>query len=134
VAEDDAEAVRWFTLSAEQGNLYAAHRLGVHYSRGDGVAEDDVEGVRWFRLAAEGGVAEAQLSMAVHYYGGEGVPGSLEEAFAWAAISAGQGNYQAARFQTRLEEDLTDEMLRRAAELAQTYWKQFVVPFLNQAN
>ena len=55
--QDDAEAVRWFRLAAEQGDATAQNNLGVRYGTGRGVPQDDAEAVRWYRLAAEQGHA-----------------------------------------------------------------------------
>ena len=74
VPKDDAEAVRWFRLAAEQGTARAQFNLGVMYDNGEGVPEDDAEAVRWYRLAAEQGYAAAQLNLGVMYANGEGVP------------------------------------------------------------
>ena len=57
--QDDAEAVRWYRLAAEQGDANAQYNLGVRYGAGEGVPPDDAEAVRWFRLAAEQGDATA---------------------------------------------------------------------------
>ena len=55
VPEDDAEAVRWYRLAAEQDDASAQYFLGFAYANGRGVPEDYAEAVRWYRLAAEGG-------------------------------------------------------------------------------
>ena len=36
VVEDDAEAVRWYRLAADQGVAIAQHNLGLMYGRGCG--------------------------------------------------------------------------------------------------
>ena len=41
VAQDAAEAVRWFRLAAEQGDALAQFDLGVMYATGGGVLQDD---------------------------------------------------------------------------------------------
>lgn len=133
LAEDDAEAVRWYLLAADQGNLYAAFRLGLHYNLGEGVTEDGVEGVRWYRIAAERGFAPAQLSLALHYQSGRGIQRSGEEAFAWATLAAEQGYRQAIGFLSVLDADLSAEAKQRGEELAQTYWDLYIVPFRNEA-
>ena len=46
VPEDDAEAVRWFRLAAEQGNAKAQFKLGAVPEQGNAV--------RLYRLAAGG--------------------------------------------------------------------------------
>ena len=66
VPQDDAEAVRWYRLAAEQGNAGAQLNLGAMYSNGEGVPQDDAEAVRWYRLAAEQGNAGAQLQPRGH--------------------------------------------------------------------
>ena len=53
--EDDAEAVRWYRLAADQGHADAQVFLGLKYANGEGVVEDDAEAVRWYRLAADQG-------------------------------------------------------------------------------
>ena len=75
VPEDDAEAVRWFRLAAEQQHASAQFRLGYLYSRGRGVSEDDAEAVRWYQVAAEQGHAEAQSILGRMYANGEGILG-----------------------------------------------------------
>ena len=52
VPQDDAEAVRWFRLAAEQGYAKAQYNLGVKYGDGKGVPRDYVEAHIWLNLAA----------------------------------------------------------------------------------
>ena len=62
VPEDDAEAVRWYRLAAEQGNVLAQVRLGWMYATGeagDGGPEDDVLAYMWANLAAAQGSSAA---------------------------------------------------------------------------
>ena len=65
VPQDDAEAVRWYRLAAEQGDAIAQSNLGVMYATGRGVPQDDAEAVRWYRLSAEQGNARAQGNVGV---------------------------------------------------------------------
>ena len=61
VRRDDAEAVRWYRLAAEQGVASAQHNLGIMYETGrGGVRQSYAEAVRWYRQAAEHGHANAQ--------------------------------------------------------------------------
>ena len=53
--EDDAQAVRWYRLAAEQGNAGAQTNLGLLYDNGDGVPEDDVFAYMWYNLSAAQG-------------------------------------------------------------------------------
>ena len=52
VPQDDAEAVRWYRLAADQGHVSAQYNLGVMYANGEGVSQDDVEAHMWTNLAA----------------------------------------------------------------------------------
>ena len=55
VPEDDAEAVRWYRLAAEQRNALAQTNLGFMYAYGDGVPEDLVFAYMWFDLSVAQG-------------------------------------------------------------------------------
>ena len=55
VPEDDAEAVRWYRLAAEQGLVNAQLRLGAMYAYGEGVPADYVLAYMWWNLAAAQG-------------------------------------------------------------------------------
>ena len=60
VDKDEAEAVKWYRLAAEQGYWLSQHSLGEMYAKGRGVKKDDAEALKWFKLAAEQGYAPAQ--------------------------------------------------------------------------
>jgi TPR repeat protein len=63
VPQDYAEAVKWFSLAAEQGYANAQYNLGVSYDRGEGVPQDHAQAVKWYRLAAEQEYAGAQNAL-----------------------------------------------------------------------
>ena len=50
VPQDEAEAVRWYRLAADQGLASAQFNLAVSYGEGEGVPQDNAEAVRWYRL------------------------------------------------------------------------------------
>ena len=60
VLKDEAEAVRWFRLAAEQGNTNAQNNLGVMYFTGEGVLKDDVLAHMWSNIAGANGFATAR--------------------------------------------------------------------------
>ena len=125
VAQDDAEAVRWWRLAAEQGNVSAQYKLGVAYDIGEGVAQDYAEAVRWYRLAAEQGNASAQYNLGVAYYFGEGVAQDYAEAVRWLRLAAEQGDARAQNtpleILTILVKVLTKTTLRQSGG---TVWRQ----------
>ena len=83
VAEDEAEAVKWFRKAAEQNYADAQCILGVGYTFGQGVAKDDVEAVKWFRKAAEQNLARAQFNLGTCYTFGRGVAKDYVQAVKW---------------------------------------------------
>ena len=85
-SKDDAEAVKWFRLAAEQGYAKAQVELGYRYRWGLGVPSDDAEAGRWLRLAAEQGHAKAQIEMALSYSQDDA------EAVRWVRLAADQGD------------------------------------------
>ena len=60
VAKDEAEAVKWYRLAADQGNASAQRNLGVMYAQGRGVAKGYAEAVMWLQKAANQGNTDAQ--------------------------------------------------------------------------
>ena len=55
VPEDDAEAVKWYRLAADQGDANAQFNLGVIYNNGEGVPRNYVTAYVWFNIAAASG-------------------------------------------------------------------------------
>ena len=51
VAQDSAEALKWYRLAADQGHAEAQLKLGKMYGSGKGVPQDDVEAHVWLNLA-----------------------------------------------------------------------------------
>jgi hypothetical protein len=70
VPQNYAEAVKWFRLGADQGNVSAEVNLGVAYENGHGVPRNYAEAMKWYRLSADQGNAEAQDQHAVLYRNG----------------------------------------------------------------
>jgi TPR repeat protein len=66
VAQDDAEAIRWFRKAAEQGNALAQFNIGVSYSKGKGVPRDLRQARLWMQKAAAGGNDDAKKWLAAH--------------------------------------------------------------------
>lgn len=45
IPQDEKEAIKWYRLAAEQGNVIAQFQLGVLYKYGEGVLHKDGEGI-----------------------------------------------------------------------------------------
>jgi hypothetical protein len=63
VAQDYAEAVRWYQLAAAQGHADAQFNLGVMFEKGVCVVNDIAEAIRHYRLAAAQGHARATAAL-----------------------------------------------------------------------
>jgi len=95
VAQDYAEAAKWFLLAAQQGQAQAQFNLGMMYATGQGVTQNHDESVQWYRRAAVQGLAVAQLNLGVAYATGQGVLQDEVEAVKWLRLAAEQGEPQA---------------------------------------
>ena len=90
VPEDDAEAVRWLRLAADQGLAEAARWLRLAADQGL------AEAAGWYRLLpADQGHAIAQYNLGWMYANGEGVPEDDAEAVRWYRLAADQGHADA---------------------------------------
>ena len=61
--KDDAEAVKWWRKSADQGNAEAQRNLSGMYLSGRGVNQDVAEATKWWRKAAGQDHEEARGDM-----------------------------------------------------------------------
>lgn len=95
VAQDYAEAAKWFLLAAQQGQAQAQFNLGMMYATGQGVAQNHDESVQWYRRAADQGLAVAQLNLGVAYAIGQGIAQDETEAVKWLRLAAEQSEPQA---------------------------------------
>lgn len=92
VTQDDARAVHWYRLAAEQGYAPAQLALGDMYFDGLGVPQDDAQAAYWYRLAAEQGNLDAQSNLGSMYEYGRGVAQDDTQAVHWYRLAAEQGH------------------------------------------
>ena len=132
VLKDDAEAVRWYRMAAEQGEALGQVLLGRMYATGQGVLEDDAEAVRWYRMAGEReapglGDIFGRILLGLGYATGEGVPEDSVLAHMWLNI-AGANSFEArgSMFETissdraLIEATMTADEVASAVDLART--------------
>ena len=122
VPQDYKEAVRWYRLSAEQGDAKAQNNLAVMYEKGQGVPQDYKEAVRLYRLSAEQGFAIAQFNLGVMYYNGQGVPQDYVLAHMWWSISSANGNKNAIKNRNIIAKRMSPSQIEKAQEMARN-WK-----------
>ncbi|MDA9967427.1 CHAT domain-containing protein, partial [bacterium] len=83
VEKNQAESVKWYRQSAEQGNAYAQLQLGLLYNLGDSIVEDTVEAAKWLEKAAEQEITLAYSALGeIYKYGGPQIE-DLSKALFW---------------------------------------------------
>lgn len=68
--QDDSEAVRWYTMAAEQGDADAQFNLGNAYYHGRGVRRDYRQAAYWWQRAADQGDSGAMHNLQTLYSSG----------------------------------------------------------------
>ena len=91
VAEDDAEAVRWFLLAAEDGFPTGQFNLANMYKNGAGVEQNLTVALGWYHAAARQGHPQAQMALMQAYYFGNGATPDNALAYMWITIAAEAG-------------------------------------------
>ena len=63
VTEDNAEAVKCYTLAAKRGNSKAQYRLGLKYKEGSGIEQNDIYAHMWLNISSTKGYKEAPKAL-----------------------------------------------------------------------
>jgi TPR repeat protein len=78
--EDIQQAIYWYRVAANSGDLFAQTALGMILEGGIGSAVDLVQARNWYRRAAGEGYPPAMVLLASLYSHGKGVPEDRDEA------------------------------------------------------
>lgn len=108
VAKDKAEAMKWFSKAAEQGNAHAQYCLGI-------MADSMNESVKWYIKAADQGHRAAQYELGYCYFNGIGIDKDIDKGLEWIKKAANQGNKDAKDW---LDYSVAVNRFREAAEQA----------------
>lgn len=94
VEKNPAEGLRWWKLSALQGDREAQHSLAIRLFEGDdGIPRDTDSALLWYEKAAEQGVVEAQFTLGDLYCDGEnGVTRDFSKAKYWLQRALDNGH------------------------------------------
>ena len=90
-AWDYKQAVKYYGLAADQGDMYAQYRLGFCYEYGFGVDRSYAMAVKYYHSAADQGYMYAQYNLGLYYENGWGVEKDEEEALKYYRLAAEQG-------------------------------------------
>ena len=100
---DPAKGIYWLKRSADNGNDYAAYRLGKEYLSGKNTVKDAETAVSYLRQAANNGNAYAQYLLGKLTLMGEGVLKDTDAAYEWFAAARANGHAYAEFFMKRME-------------------------------
>lgn len=78
-SEDDAEAVGWFMLAANQADAAGEYGLGYMYMKGEGIKKDSEKALYWLKRSAEKENNNAMKVMAQAYRFGPAKSGLPQE-------------------------------------------------------
>jgi hypothetical protein len=117
VPQDNAEAIKWFRMAADQGYAHAQNSLGVRLEE----AQDYVEAAKWYRKAADQGEAGAQHNLGAMYDRGQGVPQDYVIAHMWLNLAAAQGSEAARRHRDELAAKMIPDQIAQAQRLAREW-------------
>jgi localization factor PodJL len=91
VANNFAEAAKWYKLSADRGFALAQYRLANFLEKGTGLAPDIKEAKRYYEMAAAAGNASAMHNLAVIYASGKDGAQDYAKAVEWFGKAAERG-------------------------------------------
>jgi TPR repeat protein len=127
VATDPVEAVKWYGMAAEQGQLEGIYHLATMNARGQGIEKNEKEGVKLYRKGAELGSADCVLALGRCYLHGIGV--EVDSVMAYALFSASldgieypQQKEALTAKRDELAKELTEEQLGHAQPIIEE-WK-----------
>jgi TPR repeat protein len=118
VPQDYKEAMRWYTLAAQQGLFLSQYALGRMYYNGQGVAQDYKEAMRWWKLAAQQGDVSAQHNLGLLYGLGRGVLQDNTRAHMWFNIAAARGDKDGVKLRDAAARVMTPQEVAEAQRMA----------------
>jgi hypothetical protein len=121
VAKDYKEALKWYKLSAAQGNAEAQYELGGIYQQGYGVVlQDYKEAIRWYKLSAEQGYGPAQNGLGNIFK----ILQEYTKSHKWYNIAGANGFKDALNSRDMVEEEMTPTQIIKAQKLAKEWMEK----------
>jgi hypothetical protein len=124
IKSDWKEALKWFRLSAEQGNKDAQWQLGSLYSMGlRGITKNIKDAIKWFQLSAEQGHVLAQYNLARIYYDSEDIYQDKKQAIKYFE-SAAENNFLESQLQLGFIYLNGDTNIKQDYNIAMNWYKK----------
>ncbi len=125
VPKNYSEAMKWYTLAAENGDRDAQSELGFLYYTGKGGERNFAKAFHWYEKSAFQGLAVSQYSLGVMYFSGTGVDtADMLQSYGWFSLAAAQGHVAARQAVEYIESVLSQEELVEAQNLASNLFLQ----------
>jgi hypothetical protein len=118
VEKNIKKAVKWYEKAAEQNHIESQYALSQIYMEGKGVPKNSKKAAYWCKRAAEQGYVPAQGKIGAFYFKGLGIPKNYIHAYSWFSLVAAQGDENAKNLMDYIEEQLSEEQIIQAQELA----------------
>jgi len=121
VAQDYAEAAKWYRRAAEKGDSGAQVWLGRAYAYGDGVPQDDVKAVEWYYKSAKHGNVEAYHALGLAYALGKGVDKDYVKTYKWFKLAIDKGDKALDKLFDELTAQMTPEQISQGNMLVEQW-------------
>jgi len=96
IAQDFAQAVRWYKRSAQEGHMESQYFLAMLLTGGyEGVPADIEMGMHWLQESAKRGWADAQTNLGIRFLQGDGVEQDDKRGAKWLRAAAEQNDAHA---------------------------------------
>ncbi|KAI8886566.1 HCP-like protein [Backusella circina FSU 941] len=89
------EAVKWFTMSANNSHSNAMYRLGLLYEKGLGVCQNYLKAIQLYKKSSVKGNNDSSYRLATVYHHGKGVKIDPTKALQYYTDAACKGQYEA---------------------------------------
>ncbi len=126
VPEDQAAAIKWYRLAAEQGNPDGQRMLAEMYANGRGVKQDDAEAVKWWQMSATQGDPDSIYKLGLLFNTGVGMPRDYIEAYAYFSVASTLGHPDAANARDLRGNRFTPEQKSQAKKRSAALLREFV--------
>lgn len=121
VMRNNAKAVKWYTLAAENGYHGALLNLGNMYADGRGVTKDCNKAITLYTRDAELGYSAGPSNLASMYQTGKCVAKDIQKAYMWTLISGVQGLSDAFSWCGIYTKEMTPEQINEAENMTREW-------------
>lgn len=125
VPQNFTEAVHWYELAADRGDVEAQSELAYLHFTGKLGEKDYKKAAHWFNVSARNGYPMAQYNMGIMWYTGNGVEAvDMVKAYTWFSLSAVNGHKSAISSINYLKTVLSEEELQKAQNMSMELYKE----------